>query len=160
LKRQEDKEQRRFKISYYMDPEKAPSFEEIRSLLRQRGLRVRLLYSHGMFLDVVPLRASPGLAIRFLGQKWDLAPHRMLVAGDSGTDEDMLRGNTLGVVVGNYSPELEPLRGEPRIYFATGKHAWGILEGIEHYDFLGDIKVPEPQETAAEEDSHVVQESS
>ncbi|MEJ2646607.1 MAG: HAD family hydrolase, partial [Gammaproteobacteria bacterium] len=58
-----------------------------------------------------------------------------------------LRGNTLGVVVGNYSSELEPLRGRPRLYFADGAYAWGILEGIEHYDFLGTIRVPEEEGT-------------
>jgi sucrose-phosphate synthase len=51
----------------------------------------------------------------------------------------MLRGNTLGVVVGNYSPELRRLKGLPRVYFAEGQYAWGILEGMEHYDFLGQL---------------------
>ena len=64
---------------------------------------------------------------------------------ESNYDEDMLRGETLGVVVGNYSPELEPLRKRPRIYFAEGHHAEGVLEGIEHYDFMGQIKIPEEE---------------
>jgi len=54
----------------------------------------------------------------------------------------MLSGNTLGVVVGNYSPELEHLRGNPDIYFAQGQYAWGIIEGIDHYDFLGELHLP------------------
>ena len=33
----------------------------------------------------------------------------------------MLKGRTLGVVVGNYSPELEKLRKLPRIYFAEAR---------------------------------------
>ncbi len=60
----------------------------------------------------------------------------VLVAGDSGNDEEMLRGNTLGVVVGNHDGELEHLRGHERVYFAAGSHARGILEGIDHYRFL------------------------
>jgi sucrose-phosphate synthase len=55
----------------------------------------------------------------------------------------MLSGETLGVVVGNHSPELKKLRGRPRIYFAEGCHANGILEGIEHYDFFGEINTQE-----------------
>jgi sucrose-phosphate synthase len=54
----------------------------------------------------------------------------------------MLKGGTLGVVVGNYSPELEKLRRLPRIYFANGHHARGVLEGIEYYDFLNHIRIP------------------
>jgi sucrose-phosphate synthase len=72
------------------------------------------------------------------------------VAGDSGNDEEMLTGNTLGVVVGNYDPDLEKLRGNPRIYFAQGHHAWGIIEGIEQYNFLGQIRIPDQKAPAYE----------
>jgi len=48
----------------------------------------------------------------------------------------MLRGEPLGVVVGNYSPELEKLRGIRNIYFARQKYCGGILEGIEQYQFV------------------------
>ena len=64
------------------------------------------------------------------------------MAGDSGKDEDMLRGNMLGLVVGNYSPELTRLKGRERVYFAEGEYAWGILEGMQHYDFLGELTIP------------------
>jgi len=64
------------------------------------------------------------------------------VAADSGKDEDMLRGNTLGLVVGNYSPELTRLKGRERVYFAEGEYAWGILEGMQFYDFLGELIIP------------------
>ena len=94
---------------------------------------------------MIPVRASPGLAIRFFCFKWNLEPQRLLVAGDSGNDWDMLSGDTLGVVVSNHTPELERLRGRPRIHFAESAHARGILEGIDCYDFLGDIRVP-PEE--------------
>ena len=46
---------------------------------------------------MIPVRASPGLAIRFFCFKWNLEPQRLLVAGDSGNDWDMLSGDTLGV---------------------------------------------------------------
>ena len=54
----------------------------------------------------------------------------------------MLSGDTLGVVVSNHTSELERLRGRPRVYFAKSAHARGIIEGIDCYDFLGDISVP------------------
>ena len=48
----------------------------------------------------------------------------------------MLKGDLLGVVVANYSSELESLKGQNRIYFSGRKYAGGIIEGIEHYHFL------------------------
>jgi sucrose-phosphate synthase len=62
---------------------------------------------------------------------------RFLVNGGSGGDEDMLRGNTLGVVIANrHREELSILTDTERVYFAEGAHAWGILEAIKHYDFF------------------------
>ena len=112
---------------------------EVRRMLRKEGLRATTILDHDRFIDVIPVRASPGMAIRFLCFKWDLPPERLLVAGDSGNDADMLSGDTLGVVVGNHTPELDTLRGYHRVYFAEAGHARGVLEGIEHYDFFGQI---------------------
>lgn len=143
LRLQPDSEQLRFKLSYYVDPKRVPSTREIRRHLRRLDLHAKLIYSHQAFLDVLPVRASKGLAIRYLALKWELAPEQLLVAGDSGNDEEMLAGNTLGVVVGNYSRELERLRGRERIYFAQGEHAWGVMQGLEHYRFLEQPHIPE-----------------
>jgi sucrose-phosphate synthase len=38
--------------------------------------------------------------------------------------------------VGNFSSELEKLRGLKNMYFATREFAGGIVEGIEHYKFI------------------------
>lgn len=139
LKMQAKKEQRRFKRSYHVDPDLIPSMKAIQARLRKRDLHCKLIYSHQAYLDLLPIRASKGLAIRYLMMKWGLRPDHLLVAGDSGNDTEMLRGETLGVVVGNYSPELEILRGEPRIYFAEGEYATGVVEGADHYDFFGQV---------------------
>ncbi len=138
LRLQPGSEQLRYKVSYFVDPKKIPGPREIRRHLRRLDLHAKLIYSHQAYLDLLPVRASKGLAIRYLALKWELAPEQLLVAGDSGNDEEMLAGNTLGVVVGNYSRELERLRGRERIFFAEGEHAWGVLQGIEHYRFLED----------------------
>ncbi|MBD2569423.1 HAD-IIB family hydrolase [Anabaena lutea] len=131
--------QGKFKISYFVDEEKSPSFREIIRHLRRHQLPVKGIYSHNMYLDLVPIRASKGDAIRYAALKWGLPVQRFLVAGASGNDESMLAGNTLAVVVGNYSQELEKLRGCPQIYFAQGHYAWGILEALNYYDFFGNL---------------------
>ncbi len=146
LRLQPKEEQLRHKISYFIDPDKAPSVREITRHLRRLNLQAKVIYSHHAYIDLVPIRASKGLALRYLSNKWGLPLERFLVAGDSGNDEEMLYGNTLGVVVGNHDPELDHLRGWPRIYFAQGSHAAGIIEGIAHYNFLGEIRVNDEEE--------------
>jgi sucrose-phosphate synthase len=142
LKLQPAENQSDFKISYEIDPGVAPSVGKIRKLLREAGLRVKVVLSLEAFLDVIPVRGGSGMSIRHLAIKWGFSPEQLLIAGDSGNDEGMLRGRMLGVVVGNYSPELKKLRKRPRIYFAKGEHARGILEGIQYYNFLDHVTIP------------------
>ncbi|MFU8838743.1 MAG: HAD-IIB family hydrolase [Thiohalomonadaceae bacterium] len=149
LKLQAKIDQRRFKISYNVDPTRIDNLQAIRSCLRKRDLHCKLIYSHQAYLDLLPVRASKGLAIRYLMMKWGLPPDRLMVAGDSGNDIEMLRGEPLGVVVGNYSEELEVLRGMPRIYFARADYASGIVEGIEHYDFFGEVDTGDEEDNDA-----------
>ena len=143
-----EKEQTKFKISYGIDPEMTPNAREIKRLLRMNDLHAKIVITDKRFLDLLPIRASKGLAIRYLAIKWGMPLEHILVVGDSGNDEEMLLGDTLGVVVGNHSPELTKLRGKTRIYFAKGRYAKGILEGLAHYQFLSDIAIPEDHTAA------------
>lgn len=127
--------QRKFKLSYNVISKKMPSLQDLYRLLREHRLHARLIYSHEKFLDVLPIRASKGHAIRYLACKWGLPLENFLVVGDSGNDKEMLLGDTLGIVVGNYSPELEPLRDLEQIYFARAHQANGILEGLVYYNW-------------------------
>ncbi len=137
IERQPKYEQSKFKISYYYDSAIAPSAEEIISLLHQNELSVNPTFSFGQYLDLVPARASKGQALRYIAHNWDIPLNRFLVTGGSGGDDDMLRGNTLGVVVNNrHLEELSELSESNQVYFAEQSHAWGILEAVDHYDFL------------------------
>lgn len=146
-----ENEQNRFKISFDIDPEITPTAREVKRLLRQNDLHAKIVITDKRLLDLLPIRASKGLAIRYLAIKWGVPLEHILVVGDSGNDEEMLLGDTLGVVVGNHTPELNKLRGKTRIYFAAGGYAKGILEGLEHYHFLGGITIPdEPVHTGGQ----------
>ncbi|MGV7221801.1 MAG: HAD-IIB family hydrolase [Nitrospinales bacterium] len=135
LKIQENETQREFKLSYFMDPGK-DRLQTINDILLKNRCRYNLVYSHDQFLDILPQRASKGKAIRYLSYKWEIPLENFLVAGDSGNDEEMLKGEPLGVVVGNYSQELEKLRGRRKVYFSKKNYAAGVIDGIRRYRFL------------------------
>ena len=137
-------EQSKYKISYYVDSQVAPSQEEIYSLLRQADITVNIFLSFGQYLDVIPVRASKGFALRYISDQWDIPLDHILVAGGSGTDEDMLRGNALSVVVSNrHDEELSDLSDVEPMYFASKPYAAGILEAIDYYDFFGECQQPQ-----------------
>ncbi len=143
LQLQVKSEQSRYKISYGVDSRRAPDIEEIHSLLRQAELSVNVFLSFGQYLDIVPMRASKGFALRWFANQWEIPLEHVLAAGGSGTDEDMLRGNTLAVVVANrHEEELSQLTETESIYFASQSYARGILEAIDHYDFFASCTVP------------------
>lgn len=132
---QEPGRSRPFKISYYLDDD-GELLVEIHRRLQQKNLKYHLVYSHGRFLDILPYRASKGKAIRYLSYKWGVPLNRIMAAGDSGNDESMLRGDICGLVVGNYSPELERLKGLNRIHFSLKSCAAGIMDGLRRYRFI------------------------
>jgi len=143
LKPQPKTAQSQFKVSFYYDPQKAPSVDEIIALIRQKELTANVFCSFGQFLDIVPSRASKGQALRYVSQRLDIPLEQMLVAGGSGADEDMMLGNTLAVVVGNrHHEELSQLEDQENIYFADQPHALGILQAIDHYDFFNTCQAP------------------
>jgi sucrose-phosphate synthase len=149
LQRQPKEDQGRYKVSYYIDPQVAPSLEEINRLLNQGDQTVNVTLSFGQFLDVLPIRASKGFAVRWFADQWGIPLEHILAAGGSGADMDMMRGNTLAVVVANrHNDELRALAEVERIYFAQAGYARGILEAIDYYDFYSACRVP-PVEAAA-----------
>ena len=84
--------------------------KNLRTRLRKEGLHTNIIYSHGQYLDLLPLRASKGFAVRYFADKWGISLEKILVAGDSGNDLDMMVGRTKGVVVGNHEPELGKIK--------------------------------------------------
>jgi sucrose-phosphate synthase len=135
LEYQEDSKQTSFKISYNMPPAK-DRLARIHDLLLKNRCRYNMIYSQQKYLDILPYRSSKGKAIRYLSYKWDIPLRKFLVCGDSGNDEEMLRGEPLAVVVGNHSKELEKLKGGKNIYFAKQTCAGGIIEAIERYKLI------------------------
>ena len=130
-------EQSKYKVSYYYDAAIAPDVNEIIHLLHLHDQSVNVVLAFGQYLDIVPVRASKGFALRWFSEMWGIPLEQILAAGGSGADEDMMRGNALSVVVANrHHEELSELVDSEDIYFADKPFAEGILEAIEHYDFF------------------------
>ena len=134
IRLQEPAAQWRFKLSYYVDD----SFDEdamadLYKFLDDRKLRAKILLTENKYLDFLPFRASKGNAVRYLSYKWKVPLEHFITAGNSGNDKDMLTGKTRGIVVANYSPELEELRDSKFIYFTKHQLAKGVLEGINFH---------------------------
>lgn len=139
LRLQEEEYQGRFKVSYYMRTGKG-RLPEIHHILSANKCRYNLIYSHDKYLDILPFRASKGKAVRYLSYKWEIPLKNFLVCGDSGNDEEMLRGEPCAAVVGNYSHEATALKGSRNVYFTKAYCAGGIMEALRHYRFADSSK--------------------
>ena len=138
---QEPDAQWRFKLSYYVDDHfDEDDLANLYKFLDDRKLRAKIILTENHYLDLLPFRASKGSAVRYLSYKWKVPLERFITAGNSGNDEDMLKAKTNGIVVSNYSPELEDLRKNKLIYFTKNPLAKGVLEGIQHHIEFDSIK--------------------
>ncbi|MBO9594247.1 MAG: HAD-IIB family hydrolase [Niabella sp.] len=143
---QEPEAQWEYKLSYYVDERfKEGDLANLYKFLDDRKLRAKILLTDNRYLDILPVRAGKGNAVRYLSYKWQLPLDHFITAGNGGNDIDMLRGHTRGIVVSNHSPELESLKRSRQVYFAKEKQAIGVMEGIRHYLDLQASKSEKPE---------------
>jgi sucrose-phosphate synthase len=134
IRLQEPAAQWRFKLSYYVDNNfDNDDIANLYKFLDDRKLRTKILLTDNHYLDLLPFRASKGSAVRYLSYKWKVPLEHFITAGNSGNDIDMLKGKVKGIVVANYSPELEELRKNRLIYFSEHPLAEGVLDGIKNH---------------------------
>lgn len=134
IRLQEPEAQWQFKLSYYVNSVfDDDQMADLHKLLDDHKLRAKILLTENKYLDFLPIRASKGNAVRYLSYKWKVPIEQIITAGNSGNDIDMLKGRMRGIVVGNYSPEMEELKKQKLIYFAERNLSEGVLEGLKHY---------------------------
>ena len=126
-----------FKLSYTIREAGEEILPLIRQRLRQRRQAARPQLRCHWFLDVLPLRASRSEAIRFLSLRWGLPLEQMLVVASEQGDGELVKGRPATVVLGDHDPCLEEFRQQQHVYFASRSELPGVLEGIQHYRFLG-----------------------
>ncbi|MBO3461956.1 sucrose-phosphate phosphatase [Aetokthonos hydrillicola Thurmond2011] len=138
---QPDSEQRPFKVSFFLQQTFADRvLPKLESDLQELKLNVKLIYSSGIDLDIVPRSSDKGQAVQFLRQKWKFVAEKTVVCGDSGNDIALFAtAEERGIIVGNARPELlqwyKDNRAEYR-YLAKNFCAGGILEGLIYFGFL------------------------
>lgn len=138
---QPDSEQRPFKVSFFLtEAIAAEVMPRLQSLLEKQGLDVKLIYSTGQDLDILPRHSDKGLAMQFLRQQWEIDPAQTVVCGDSGNDIALFSvGVERGIIVGNASYELLQWHDDNSAdhrYLAEATCAGGILEGLNYFGFL------------------------
>jgi hypothetical protein len=151
FKPQVESAQGRFKVSFHVDPavDEARVVSEALEKLGPEAGAFNVVFSvdsidgHGL-LDVLPAGVSKNSATRHVRRLLDLDDRRVLFAGDSGNDAEILLGGVNAVLVGNASESLRRyLRDESRrlgvddrVYFARADYAGGVIEGCRHFGLL------------------------
>lgn len=141
LVRQPDSEQRPFKVSFFLEQDSSANLlPQLEAELQKYKLNVKLIYSSGIDLDIVPHSSDKGQAMQFLRQKWKFAAEQTVVCGDSGNDIALFAvGNERGIIVGNARKELLQWHNEypsDYHYLASCFCAGGIIEGLKYFGLL------------------------
>lgn len=140
LQSQPKSEQNPFKISYYLAEDVAEkTITNLKVALMERGYEIKLIYSAGQDLDLLPKNGNKGLAVQFLRQRWGISAEQTIVCGDSGNDISMFQGEEKGLIVSNAKPELiqwYETNSDKNHHLAQSPCAGGILEGLKHFNFL------------------------
>ncbi len=125
LERQEVPQQRR--CSYFCTADAVTV--NIEEAAAQLGCDV--LYSAGLYLDILPRGVNKGSTLRALVEHLGVAPVDVLVAGDTLNDLSMYEQGFIGVCVGDSEPALlDATRDRARVLHSRHTGCGGILEAI------------------------------
>ncbi|KAI3912044.1 hypothetical protein MKW98_007571 [Papaver atlanticum] len=149
---QSEADQRQYKVSFFVDNDKADGVIKALSERLQKHwvtATYKIVFSGGKALDVLPKRGGKGEAITKLGpisEGFSLGkfghgkqPCNTLVCGDSGNDAELFGvPDVFGVMVGNAMEELlqwreENAKNNPNIIHTTERCAAGIIQAIGHF---------------------------
>ena len=140
LARQPERYQHAHKSSWYFHDASLDHIEQIEEELKASGLSVRLVYSSGRDLDVLPGNADKGKALAWLCDRLGIALDEVVVAGDTDNDRGMfMLEGVRGIIPGNAHSELRRLTEErDNVFLANRACADGVIDGLRHWRALAD----------------------
>ena len=136
LTKQPKSEQRPFKVSFYVKDN-----PKVVDLVRHKlsDMYVDVLYSHQLYLDILPRDINKGSALSYLSSLWDIDNNNIIACGDSANDIDMLNVSK-AIIVANTKQELlewvTTREDSQNIYLAKQAYASGIVEGLKYFKVL------------------------
>ncbi len=155
LRQQEPEHCNAFKLSYYLDLNRADTITASVHERLDNGFDATLVYSVDTgrevgLLDLLPHGASKAGALEYLARKAGIDREQVVFCGDSGNDIDALTAGFSGVMVRNADSQLREAvdaarRDNPRlrVYQASGGclglngyYTGGVIEGALHYGLL------------------------
>jgi glucosylglycerol-phosphate synthase len=132
LQRQDVPQERRF--SFFCGADAVTS--ELKDVVRE--LDCELLYSAGLYLDILPKGVNKGSTLRGLVELLGIGDENVLVAGDTLNDLSMYEHGFIGVCVGESEVGLlKETENRARVYHAELPGCGGILQAFEYFGFLG-----------------------
>jgi sucrose-6F-phosphate phosphohydrolase len=113
--------------------ETADSAARLERVLKSEQIPHKFVFSSNRDIDILPAGGGKGEALRYIVSSFVNPSARILAAGDSGNDSEMLTAGYPSVIVANAQSELVELSANINIFRATREYAAGILEAWRHF---------------------------
>lgn len=120
------------RISYTAQEDEG-SVEKLKQELQQANIPHKFIFSSGRDIDILPEASGKGSALTYVIEKYVEDQASILIAGDSGNDEEMISLGYPSVIVANAQPELIAIQDHPQLFRATKNCAGGIHEAWLHF---------------------------
>ncbi|MGB6219457.1 HAD-IIB family hydrolase [Haloferula sp.] len=134
---QADEQQHEWKSSWFWQEASAADLERLKSSLANAGLEAQVIYSSARDLDLLPMTANKGNALRWICERLGIGLDEVVVCGDTGNDSSMfLVPGVRGIAVGNAEAELLEAIAGTDAHHSKRICAAGVLEGLRLLDVI------------------------
>jgi sucrose-phosphate synthase len=133
IREQEAWNQHAARLSYYFDSPVAEVMPEALARVEPWSKGIKTVVCLEYYLDFMPTWAGKGGTADYLAALLGIPRSRVIVAGDSGNDLDMLERGFKPIVVANHADDLSDFVTKPGVFRSTRPAAAGVLEGLAHY---------------------------
>lgn len=126
----------RYRLAYFTDKDMFKKIvTQMKNLVEKERLPVEIIPSMGHIIDVIPIQAGKGKALKYIQEMYAVPKEYIFACGDSENDISMLTAGFKGIVVGNCQLDLKEVLAQTSetIYFSKAFYARGVLEGIKKY---------------------------